>query len=47
MDYEKMPLEELSEEARVLNAEIEALQTTLRKIENEIFYKQHPECRPT
>ena len=43
--YEKFSTEELIEKERILNAEIEALQNSLNRVENEIFYRKNPECR--
>jgi len=45
MDYENMTDEELAELQRVTNGEIEALQHTLARTENELYYRKHPECR--
>lgn len=42
---ERMTDDELAEEQRVLNAEIEAATQRLRGVENELFYRQHPECK--
>jgi hypothetical protein len=42
---ERMTDDELAEEQRVLNAEIEAATQRLCSVENELFHRQHPECR--
>ena len=42
---ERMSDEELVEEYRVLNAEIEAANQRLSSVENELFYRKNPECR--
>ena len=42
---ERMTDDELSEEQRVLNAEIEAATQRLSSVENELFYRKNPECR--
>lgn len=42
---ERMTDEELAEEQRVLSAEIEAATQRLSSVENELFYRKHPECR--
>lgn len=44
--YEKMTTEKLKEHKRVLAAEISAMEDSLRTVENEIFYRENPECRP-
>ena len=42
---EIMSDDELKEESRVLTAEIEAAHQRLSSVENEIFYRNNPECR--
>jgi hypothetical protein len=42
---EQMTDAQLSEEQRLLNAEIEAAHERLSSVENELFYRKHPECR--
>lgn len=44
--YEKLDTEKLKEHRRVLAAEIAAMEDSLRTVENEIFYRENPECRP-
>lgn len=44
---QKMKTNELEEEERMLNAEIEACRDRLSCVENELFYRKNPECRPT
>lgn len=43
--YESMTNEELEEELRMNLAEIEAIQTSNTAIENELFYRKHPEVK--
>lgn len=40
-----MSTEELKEKERELTSLIQAAQDTLDKVENELFYRKHPECR--
>ena len=42
---EIMSDDELEEESSVLTAEIEAAEQRLSSVENEIFYRNNPECR--
>ena len=43
--FESMTKEQLLDEQLSLNKEIEASTERLRKVENEIFYRNNPECR--
>ena len=43
--FETYTTEQLIEEGRILNAEIEAAIQRLSNVENEIFYRNHPECK--
>ena len=43
--FETYTIEQLIEEERILNAEIEAATQKLSKVENELFYRSHPECK--
>ena len=45
MDNAKIKTAELIEKERLLNNEIEALNDELRGVENELFYRNNPECR--
>lgn len=40
-----MSTEELQEELRVNTAHIESLQTTITKIENELYWRKYPNLR--
>jgi hypothetical protein len=42
---ERMTDEELAEEYRVLNVEIDVATQRLSSVENELFYRKNPECR--
>lgn len=45
-ERENSTTEKLIEKQYLLTAEIEALQFELNQIENELFYRKNPECRP-
>lgn len=40
-----MPTPELEEIVRLIKAEISALEERLPRLENELFYRNYPECR--
>lgn len=42
----ELKIEELIRKQEELSNEIEALTYSLNQVENEIFYRKHPECRP-
>ena len=43
--FETYTIEQLIEEERILNAEIEVATQRLSNVENELFYRSHPECK--
>jgi hypothetical protein len=43
--FETYTIEQLIEEERVLNADIEAATQRLSNVENELFYRSHSECK--
>lgn len=45
MDYTKVGYDWLKAREKEIENEIEALQTELNQVENEIFYRKNPECR--